>query len=166
LTLGRLNDGTTPSACIVASIVAPFMGPPLSECNVRICGWTWCSVQASASKRAACSALSSPSSSDDGFVEARRPCACLCTVGLALRRLRTTASLKPHRRNRPRVKKDPSPSSSDDGFVEAIGLGRRAHPLEPALRRLRTTASLKRALDDREPDGRPVLSVVFGRRLR
>ena len=29
-TLGRLNDGTTPSRCIVASMVAPFIGPPLS----------------------------------------------------------------------------------------------------------------------------------------
>ena len=26
-----LNDGTMPSFCIVASMVAPFMGPPLSE---------------------------------------------------------------------------------------------------------------------------------------
>src|SRR4051812_6955308 len=30
-TRGRLKDGTMPSLCIVASIVAPFIGPPLSE---------------------------------------------------------------------------------------------------------------------------------------
>jgi hypothetical protein len=31
LTEGRLNDGTTPSLCRVASMVAPFIGEPLSE---------------------------------------------------------------------------------------------------------------------------------------
>ena len=31
LTRGRLKEGTTPSHCKVASIVAPFIGPPLSE---------------------------------------------------------------------------------------------------------------------------------------
>src|ERR1019366_8449263 len=30
LTLGRLNDGMMPSHCMVASIVAPFIGPPFS----------------------------------------------------------------------------------------------------------------------------------------
>ena len=31
LTLGLENEGTTPSRCRVASMVEPFMGPPLSE---------------------------------------------------------------------------------------------------------------------------------------
>jgi len=35
LTAGRLNEGTTPRRCRVASMVAPFMGEPLSECRVR-----------------------------------------------------------------------------------------------------------------------------------
>jgi hypothetical protein len=34
LTRGRLNDGTTPRLWRVHSIVAPFIGPPLSECKV------------------------------------------------------------------------------------------------------------------------------------
>src|SRR5262249_27938696 len=34
-TLGRLNDGTTPRRCSVASIVAPFIGPPLSACSTQ-----------------------------------------------------------------------------------------------------------------------------------
>ena len=34
-TRGRLNDGTTPRRCSVASIVAPFIGPPLSECSTQ-----------------------------------------------------------------------------------------------------------------------------------
>ena len=34
LTDGRLNDGTTPKSCNFASMVADFMGEPLSECNV------------------------------------------------------------------------------------------------------------------------------------
>lgn len=33
LTDGRLNEGTIPNVCSVTSIVAPFMGPPLSECE-------------------------------------------------------------------------------------------------------------------------------------
>jgi hypothetical protein len=33
LTAGRLKEGTTPRRCKVASIVAPFMGAPLSECR-------------------------------------------------------------------------------------------------------------------------------------
>ncbi len=32
LTQGRLNEGTSPSFCSFASIVAPFIGLPLSEC--------------------------------------------------------------------------------------------------------------------------------------
>ncbi len=35
LTLGLLNEGTTPSFCSVASIVAPFIGLPLSECRAN-----------------------------------------------------------------------------------------------------------------------------------
>ena len=31
----RLNDGTTPSRCEVASMVTPFIGPPLSACNIN-----------------------------------------------------------------------------------------------------------------------------------
>ena len=53
LTLGLLNDNATPSDCIVASIVEPFIGLPLSECSVRTWGCTSCSVHASLSKRAA-----------------------------------------------------------------------------------------------------------------
>ena len=34
---GRLNDGTTPNLCSVASMVAPFMGDPLSECSTNPC---------------------------------------------------------------------------------------------------------------------------------
>lgn len=34
LTAGRLKDGMTPSPCKVANIVAPFIGPPLSECKI------------------------------------------------------------------------------------------------------------------------------------
>src|SRR5436189_5444176 len=34
LTEGRLNEGTIPSICNVASIVEPFIGPPLSEWRV------------------------------------------------------------------------------------------------------------------------------------
>lgn len=33
LTDGRLNEGMTPSRCMVASMVAPFIGPPLSACT-------------------------------------------------------------------------------------------------------------------------------------
>ena len=40
LTEGRLNDGITPSCCNVASIVAPFIGLPLSEHNVTCSGLT------------------------------------------------------------------------------------------------------------------------------
>src|ERR1019366_2951000 len=43
LTLGRLNDGMMPSHGMVASIVAPFIGPPLSECSVSVFGSTSCS---------------------------------------------------------------------------------------------------------------------------
>jgi hypothetical protein len=35
LTRGRLKDGITPSRSKVASIVAPFIGPPLSACSTR-----------------------------------------------------------------------------------------------------------------------------------
>ena len=31
LTLGREKEGTTPNLCKVASMVAPFIGAPLSE---------------------------------------------------------------------------------------------------------------------------------------
>ncbi len=34
LTDGRLRDGVTPSSYIMASMVCPFMGEPLSECTV------------------------------------------------------------------------------------------------------------------------------------
>ena len=40
LTAGRLKAGTTPSCCRVASIVAPFIGAPLSECSVSALKWT------------------------------------------------------------------------------------------------------------------------------
>lgn len=36
LTRGRLNDGTTPSFSNVASIVAPFIALPLSECSTTL----------------------------------------------------------------------------------------------------------------------------------
>ena len=36
---GRLNDGITPKACKVASIVAPLIGPPLSECKITWLGY-------------------------------------------------------------------------------------------------------------------------------
>src|ERR1700737_198536 len=35
LTCGRLNDGTMPSHCSIASIVEPRMGLPLSECRIK-----------------------------------------------------------------------------------------------------------------------------------
>src|SRR5262245_47786992 len=34
-TLGRLNEGTPPRRCSVASIVAPFIVPPLSVCRTQ-----------------------------------------------------------------------------------------------------------------------------------
>ncbi|AKF85415.1 hypothetical protein MFUL124B02_11865 [Myxococcus fulvus 124B02] len=37
-TRGRLKDGVTPSHCRVARSVAPFIGPPLSECSTRPSG--------------------------------------------------------------------------------------------------------------------------------
>ena len=37
LTEGRLNDGTIPNLCSIASMVAPFIGEPLSECNTKSC---------------------------------------------------------------------------------------------------------------------------------
>ena len=33
LTDGRLHEGITPSRCIVASLVEPFIAPPLSACT-------------------------------------------------------------------------------------------------------------------------------------
>jgi hypothetical protein len=33
LTDGRLNEGITPSRCMVASMVEPFIAPPLSACT-------------------------------------------------------------------------------------------------------------------------------------
>ena len=36
LEAGRENDGVTPSRCSVTSIVAPFIGAPLSACSVRL----------------------------------------------------------------------------------------------------------------------------------
>jgi hypothetical protein len=37
LTRGRLNEATTPRFSNVASIVAPLIGLPLSECNTSSC---------------------------------------------------------------------------------------------------------------------------------
>ena len=58
LTLGLLNDATTPRSRSVASIVAPFIAPPLSECRVSESGVTSCSPHALANAVAASSAHS------------------------------------------------------------------------------------------------------------
>lgn len=60
LTLGRLREGVIPSYRTVASVVAPSVGPPLSQCTVRFSAAPRCSAQASSNSRAACSELSSP----------------------------------------------------------------------------------------------------------
>ena len=36
LTLGLLNEGVIPSDCMVASMVEPFIGEPLSLCKTRM----------------------------------------------------------------------------------------------------------------------------------
>ncbi len=54
LTAGRLNDGITPKACKVASIVAPFIGLPLSECST-----TWFGAMLSRSQMSRITSLAS-----------------------------------------------------------------------------------------------------------
>jgi len=58
LTAGRLKDGITPSACSVASIVAPFIGLPLSECKTTWPGAMFSRSQMSRITSAASSLLS------------------------------------------------------------------------------------------------------------
>ena len=41
-TLGRPMDAAIPISCSFASIVAPFMGDPLSECSSRLSATTRC----------------------------------------------------------------------------------------------------------------------------
>jgi IstB-like ATP binding protein len=116
----------------------------------------------------------SPSSSDDGFVEAAALSADACAHRRALRRLRTAALLKPRTGRRGVRRAWHSPSSSDDGFVEAGRTRTAGSGRSVALRRLGTTASLKLALlraghEAAKPLRRLrtyFLSVVFGRRLR
>src|ERR1019366_811819 len=133
----------------------------------------------------------SPSSSDDGFVEAGPPAARETGSAPPLRRPRTTASLKPGGGARQLPRLLLSPSSSDDGFVEARSTRRRSTKRRCSLRRPRTTASLKRVHTGQKSTGQEAalrrprttaslkprgqhakrhvggqLSVVLGRRLR
>src|ERR1019366_4379907 len=50
LTLGRLKDATTPRRCNVASMVDPFIGPPLSACKTRELRTTPSRVQADSTR--------------------------------------------------------------------------------------------------------------------
>jgi hypothetical protein len=54
----RLNAGTTPRRCRVASMVAPFIGAPLSECRPGGFGVARLRLDARGQSAAACSALS------------------------------------------------------------------------------------------------------------
>ena len=56
LTEGRLKEGTTPRRCKVASLVAPFMGAPLSECRTSASARTPSRRWALRKPPAACSA--------------------------------------------------------------------------------------------------------------
>ena len=58
LTAGRLRVWATPKRCIVASMVSPFMGAPLSECTVSWPGLIPWRAQMSRSNWLASSALS------------------------------------------------------------------------------------------------------------
>src|ERR1019366_8208821 len=110
--------------------------------------------------------LSSPSYSDDGFVEAPRRASRGTRTRRTLRRPRTTASLKRPPRDRGARGRWGSPSSSDDGFVEAPASAARCSLGSAPLRRPRTTASLKRLRAQAPLAILSWLSVVLGRRLR
>src|SRR3990167_1404048 len=56
LTDGLLKDGVTPRFCKVASIIEPFIGPPLSACSVTSPARTFSVIYAADTTSAACSA--------------------------------------------------------------------------------------------------------------
>jgi len=111
---------------------------------------------------------SSPSSPDDGPVEAMLSTVPGCFQTSPLRRLQTTAPLKLIPRRAGGISFLCSPSSPDDGPVEAQrGHHRRELQRLCALRRLQTTAPLKRRGHAALPQaGGGGLSVVSRRRPR